>query len=49
VPAAALSAHVRAEERARALLAGFDVHLAKPIEPAALARAVRNLADRRRV
>jgi len=48
VPAAALSAHVRAEERARALLAGFDVHLAKPIEPAALARAVRNLADRRR-
>jgi signal transduction histidine kinase/DNA-binding NarL/FixJ family response regulator len=48
VPAAALSAHVRAEERARALLAGFDVHLAKPIEPDALARAVRNLADRRR-
>src|SRR5690606_21138636 len=32
LPAAALSAHVRAEERARALLAGFDLHVAKPIE-----------------
>jgi signal transduction histidine kinase/DNA-binding response OmpR family regulator len=47
VPAAALSAHVRAEERARAILAGFDLHLPKPIEPAALAAAVLNLAGRR--
>jgi signal transduction histidine kinase/ActR/RegA family two-component response regulator len=43
MPAAALSAHVRAEERARALLAGFDLHVAKPIEPAELAAAVRDL------
>jgi CheY-like chemotaxis protein len=47
VPAAALSAHVRAEERARAVLAGFDLHLSKPIEPAALAAAVQSLASRR--
>jgi signal transduction histidine kinase/DNA-binding NarL/FixJ family response regulator len=46
VPAAALSAHVRAEDRARAVLAGFDVHVAKPVAPAQLARAVRDLAWR---
>jgi CheY-like chemotaxis protein len=46
VPAAALSAHVRPEERARAALAGFDAHVAKPVDPAELARAVRALADR---
>jgi signal transduction histidine kinase/ActR/RegA family two-component response regulator len=46
IPAGALSAHVRGEERARAVLAGFDVHLAKPIEAAALAAAVRRLAER---
>jgi signal transduction histidine kinase len=49
VPAAALSAHVRGEERARALLAGFDAHLAKPIEPQRIAAAVFALAGRRRV
>ena len=48
VPAAALSAHVRAEERARALLAGFDTHLAKPIEPQRIAAAVFALTARRR-
>ena len=47
IPAAALSAHVRAEERARALLAGFDLHVAKPIEPAELAGVVRALVAQR--
>jgi CheY-like chemotaxis protein len=49
IPAAALSAHVRAEERARAVLAGFDTHLSKPIEPRRIAAAVLALAGRRRV
>jgi signal transduction histidine kinase/ActR/RegA family two-component response regulator len=36
VPAAAVTAFSRPEDRARALAAGFDAHLGKPIEPAAL-------------
>jgi signal transduction histidine kinase/two-component SAPR family response regulator len=46
IPAAALSAHVRAEDRARAVLAGFDVHVAKPVDPTQLARTVWELASR---
>lgn len=46
VPAAALSAHVRAEDRARAVLAGFDLHVGKPVEPVRLVRAVLELAAR---
>jgi signal transduction histidine kinase/DNA-binding response OmpR family regulator len=48
IPAAALSAHVRAEERAHAVLAGFDLHLSKPIDPRALAATVQGLAARSR-
>jgi CheY-like chemotaxis protein len=48
IPAAALSAHVRAEERAHAVLAGFDLHLSKPIDPRALAVTVQGLAARSR-
>lgn len=44
VPAAALTAHVRAEDRATALRAGFDAHVHKPIDPLALARLVKRLA-----
>ena len=40
LPAIALSAHARAEDRAAALAAGFAVHLAKPVEPAQLIGAV---------
>jgi CheY-like chemotaxis protein/nitrogen-specific signal transduction histidine kinase len=47
-PATALSAYARAEERARALLAGFDLHLAKPVDAAQLAAAVLDLAARAR-
>jgi CheY-like chemotaxis protein len=48
IPAAALSAHVRAEEKAHAVLAGFDLHLSKPIDPVALAATVQGLAARSR-
>jgi signal transduction histidine kinase/CheY-like chemotaxis protein len=49
VPAAAVTACVREDDRERALAAGFQMHLAKPIHPAALARAVAALARRTRV
>jgi signal transduction histidine kinase/DNA-binding response OmpR family regulator len=45
MPAAAITAHVRAEDRAGALRAGFDAHVQKPVEPLELARVVRRLAD----
>jgi PAS domain S-box-containing protein len=45
-PAAALTAFARAEDRWRALDAGFQLHLPKPIEPHALAIAVAHLAGR---
>ena len=46
IPAAALTAYVRGEDRAAALQAGFDVHVQKPIEALDLARIVRRLAKR---
>jgi len=36
IPAAALTAYARTEDRTAALKAGFDVHLTKPIDPAEL-------------
>ena len=45
-PAAALTAFARPEDRWRALDAGFQLHLAKPIEPLGLAIAVAHLAGR---
>jgi CheY-like chemotaxis protein len=45
IPAAAVTAHARDDERDRALAAGFQMHLAKPVQPAALARAVATLAS----
>jgi PAS domain S-box-containing protein len=47
VPALALTAHARPEDRERALAAGFQGHLAKPVEPAAFARVVASLVGRR--
>ena len=44
LPAAAVTAHARDDERERALAAGFLMHLSKPVQPAALARAVAALA-----
>lgn len=47
--AIALTAFARAEDNRRALDAGFDLHLAKPVEPDALASAVLAVARARRV
>jgi PAS domain S-box-containing protein len=46
MPALALTAHARPEDRARALAAGFQHHCAKPIEPAALVAAAARLLRR---
>jgi PAS domain S-box-containing protein len=43
VPAAALSAYARTEDRRRALNAGYSMHLAKPIEPGELVDVVASL------
>jgi CheY-like chemotaxis protein len=40
LPAAALTAYARSEDRTRALRQGFQMHLAKPIDPAELVSAV---------
>ena len=45
-PAAALTAYARTEDRAEALRAGYQLHVAKPVEPAELAAAVAALAGR---
>jgi signal transduction histidine kinase/response regulator RpfG family c-di-GMP phosphodiesterase len=45
IPAIALTAYARSEDRARVLAAGFQHHVAKPVGPATLARAVANLAQ----
>lgn len=45
VPAVALTAYARAEDRATALAAGYQVHLTKPIEPMELRAAVAALAS----
>ena len=46
LPAVALTAFVRSEDHAQALAAGFQIHLPKPFEPAAVLRAVASLAGR---
>jgi signal transduction histidine kinase/CheY-like chemotaxis protein len=44
VPAAAISTFSRTEDRVQALLAGFQIHLAKPVQPAELLAVVASLA-----
>lgn len=46
VPAVVLTAYARAEDRRRALLAGFHMHLAKPVDPQELVVVVASLAGR---
>jgi CheY-like chemotaxis protein len=46
VPSAALSGYARAEDRVKAVLAGFQMHLAKPVEAAELIATVASLAGR---
>jgi CheY-like chemotaxis protein len=40
VPAVALTAYARAEDRVRALSAGYQIHVAKPIDPVEFALVV---------
>lgn len=47
VPAAALTAYARTEDRLRALRAGFQLHLPKPVHPVELITVVASLAGRR--
>ena len=46
LPALALTAFARSEDRRRAMLAGYQMHLAKPLEPRELVVTVSSLAQR---
>ena len=46
IPAAALTAYARSDDRARSLKNGFQLHLSKPIDPKELVAAVAALATR---
>jgi CheY-like chemotaxis protein len=46
VPAAALTAYARAEDRMKTLQSGFQMHLVKPVDPSELIIAVASLAKR---
>ncbi len=45
-PAVALTAFSRPEDRIRSLLAGFNIHVSKPVDPAELTAIVASLAGR---
>jgi signal transduction histidine kinase/ActR/RegA family two-component response regulator len=45
IPAIALTAYTRQEDRRRALQAGFQTYVAKPVEPAQLVRVVASLLE----
>lgn len=47
LPVAALTAYASSQDRLKALEAGFDMHLAKPVQPSELVQAVANLAGPR--
>ena len=47
-PAIAITAYARVEDRVRALAAGFDLHIAKPVQLDELRLAVARLAGSRR-
>ncbi len=46
VPAAALTAYARIQDRLRVLSAGYQMHVPKPIQPAELVTVVASLAKR---
>jgi len=48
IPAVALTAYARTEDRTRALLAGFDHHVCKPVEPLELLAVLASLRSRAR-
>ncbi|HWE01955.1 MAG TPA: response regulator [Tepidisphaeraceae bacterium] len=46
LPAVALTAFARTEDRRRAMLAGYQIHLSKPVDPSELTAAIAMLAGR---
>ena len=46
IPYIALTAHARIQDRLRALSAGFDAHVAKPVEPAELVTVIASVVRR---
>jgi CheY-like chemotaxis protein len=46
IPAIALTAYARAEDRVKAIGAGFQLHIAKPVEPIELITMVASAAGR---
>jgi CheY-like chemotaxis protein len=47
IPAIALTAYSRVEDRIRALIAGFQIHIAKPFDPVELLTVVESIVNRR--
>ena len=45
IPAIALTAYARVEDRLRALTAGFQLHIPKPVEPVELVAVVASLVN----
>ena len=45
VPAVALTAYARVEDRMKALSSGFQMHVPKPVEPAELAAVIASLVE----
>jgi len=43
IPAIAFTAHVQAQDRERVLTSGYQLHIAKPAEPAVLLQAIHEL------
>lgn len=48
IPAVALTAYARVEDRLKALTAGYNMHVPKPVEPAELAVVVASLTGQRK-
>jgi CheY-like chemotaxis protein len=46
IPAVALTAYARLEDRTRALRAGFDSHVAKPVDPSELVAVLASITAR---
>ncbi len=46
IPAVALTALARGEDRRRALMAGYQVHVSKPVDPTELVTVIADLVER---
>ncbi|HYG64122.1 MAG TPA: hypothetical protein VEL74_16220, partial [Thermoanaerobaculia bacterium] len=46
LPAVALTAYARVEDRLKALVAGYNMHVPKPVEPAELAVVIASLVGK---